>query len=62
MTNCDFVPVTLYDSSNDTVAKRSSHWCQLILVVEDVKLDKPNFLFQSSDRNRQSLLPVVRLN
>mgnify|MGYP001796050353 CR=1 FL=1 len=50
MTNCDLVSVTLYENSNDKVAKRSSRdCCQLILVVEDVKLDKPNFLFQSSD-------------
>ena len=42
-----WLTVTLYDNSNN-VAKLSSQWCQLILAVEDVKLDKPNFLFESS--------------
>ena len=43
-----WLAVTLYDTSNNKVAKLSSHWCQLILAVEDGKLDKPDFLFQCS--------------
>ena len=52
--------VTLYDNSNNDVAKRFGHCYQLILAVEDVKLDKPKFLPNFLTRNRQSFLHEVR--